>query len=123
MNPIYWFVLYVLLSFLCTAIAVKRGRSGGRYLATLLIAPLPLTLLASWGLADMPGKGTWVALVAFTCPLLGIFLAIFSQNAQQVAVTKGEYGAYKKCPFCAESVRKEAVKCRHCQSDLTIAAK
>ncbi|PLR48623.1 zinc ribbon domain-containing protein [Chimaeribacter arupi] len=25
----------------------------------------------------------------------------------------------KKCPFCAELVRKEAVKCKHCGSDIS----
>ena len=25
----------------------------------------------------------------------------------------------RTCPFCAEDVRAEAIKCRHCQSDLT----
>jgi hypothetical protein len=25
----------------------------------------------------------------------------------------------RPCPFCAEDVRAEAIKCRHCQSDLT----
>lgn len=27
----------------------------------------------------------------------------------------------KKCPFCAEDVKYEAIKCKHCQSDLTVA--
>lgn len=122
MEPIYWVILYVLLTFLCVAIAAKRGRSGVKYLVALLIAPFPLMFIASWALGDATNKGTVVALLAFALPIVGIFLAVFGESGQQVAVSKGEYGNYKKCPFCAESVRKEAVKCRHCQSDLTVAA-
>ena len=26
----------------------------------------------------------------------------------------------KTCPYCAEQIKEEAVKCKHCQSDLTL---
>jgi hypothetical protein len=28
---------------------------------------------------------------------------------------------HKKCPFCAEDIKVEAIKCKHCQSELTTA--
>ncbi|WP_158592196.1 DUF2628 domain-containing protein [Noviherbaspirillum sedimenti] len=37
---------------------------------------------------------------------------------RSVAPTKPEM---KRCPFCAEDVKYEAVKCKHCQSDLSFA--
>jgi hypothetical protein len=57
-------------------------------------------------------------LSAFLCPVAGFAVALMTDNAEQVAVETGAFGDYRKCPFCAESVRKEALKCKHCHSSL-----
>lgn len=30
----------------------------------------------------------------------------------------GDSSNYRNCPFCAEAIRREAIKCRYCQSDV-----
>lgn len=39
-------------------------------------------------------------------------------NEKQVASTQTEAGEFRKCPFCAESIRREAIKCRYCGSEI-----
>lgn len=40
------------------------------------------------------------------------------ERHQEQAVATGESGGYRKCPYCAEAIRREAIKCKHCQSDV-----
>lgn len=119
MEPIWGFILYIALACFSAGVASKRGRPGGRYLLALIVIPVPLVLLVSAGLGNAEGKGTVMALAAFACPVAAFLMAVFGESGQQAAVSKGEYGDYKKCPHCAEPVRKEAVKCKHCHSDLS----
>jgi hypothetical protein len=119
MGVIQWAILYVVASAVVALVAHKKRGTGWRYIGALLLAPVPLMLMVSWSLGnDMDKKPFAMWLAAFMCPAIGFIVALMSDTSEQAAVEKGEFGQYRKCPFCAESVRAEAVKCKHCHSTL-----
>lgn len=56
----------------------------------------------------------WFLLSCLLSPLIGAILLMISRDRSDETATEGT----KKCLYCAETVKKEATKCKHCGADL-----
>ena len=84
-------IIWVVCGLIAGAIAENKGRSGcGGFAIGVLLGPL------------------------------GIIWALVMKTDQTKVDDKSlKSGKMKKCPACAELVKAEATKCRHCGEDLT----
>jgi predicted amidophosphoribosyltransferase len=65
----------------------------------------------------MPSVGVWELLI------IAIILAPFALLvAALLYLLRRRRGAYRACPFCAESIRKETTICKHCGQDVSTGA-
>lgn len=83
-------VVYLMIGLLCGAIAIPiaqaKGREGGSgFLLGFLLGPIGI-----------------------------LIVAILSPNTKALEDSELRSGIRKRCPDCAETVLKEARKCKHC---------
>lgn len=117
MEPALGFLLFLACSIVVWVVASKRGRVGWLFFVLTLAGGLALAVL----IAGASNRNSLAAgFGAFLAPIIALFVALASKSSEALAVELGQHGDYKKCSFCAESIRREAIKCKHCSSTLVL---
>lgn len=112
MEPVFGFILFFIVTTIVCVVANKRGQTWPLYLTVCLFgAPVAAMVF------NQVGGGTAAGVGAFLVPIGCLFYSLATATGKDEAVGSSE--GYKKCPFCAEAVRIEAIKCKHCGSALS----
>jgi len=82
-------MIYVILWLICAFIGMGIGKGKGK-------------------------AGAGFALGLFLGPIGIIIIALMKENTAKVEAEALASGEMRKCPYCAELVKKEAKVCKHC---------
>ncbi|HHR6217452.1 TPA: hypothetical protein ACS705_003622 [Providencia alcalifaciens] len=117
MEPIFGFFIYGIFAIIVSIVAGKRfgALKGIAYFVVMCIGSFFIVVITS---NITQGNGLVAGFMAFIPVLLALITALAMNTDENAAIKNGESLAFKKCPFCAEAIRKEAIKCKHCGSDI-----
>ena len=77
-------------------------------------------VVAMWAGGRGRSGFAWFLISALLSPFIAwLVLLVIGKNEAAVEKAAVTEGGMRKCPFCAELVKREAVKCKHCGSELT----